>query len=89
MWCGGGRPSIIEGLMTILHAQVRNGRVVVDEPTDLPDGANVELLVLDAVAAMDESERVALDASIKRGLAEADRGDLHSVDSVLTRLRRI
>ncbi|MEO8215389.1 MAG: hypothetical protein ABI560_19470 [Myxococcales bacterium] len=51
--------------MPILHAQVRNGRVVVDEPTDLPDGANVERLVIDAVAEMDESERVALDASIK------------------------
>jgi len=75
--------------MTILHAQVRNGRVVVDEPTNLPDGSNVELLVLDAAAELDEPERAALDASISRGLAEADRGELHSVDYVLARLRRI
>lgn len=75
--------------MTILHAQVRNGRVVVDEPTDLPDGAKVELLVLDAAADMDNSERVALEASIGRGLAEADRGELHSIADVLERLRQI
>lgn len=35
--------------MTILHARVRNGRVTVDEPTDLTDGAKVDLLLLDAV----------------------------------------
>lgn len=75
--------------MTILHAQVRNGRVVVDEPTNLPDGSNVELLVLDAAPELDEPERAALDGSISRGLAEADRGELHSVDDVLARLRRI
>ena len=75
--------------MTILHAHVRNGRVVVDEPTDLPDGAKVDLLVLDAAAEMNETERAALEASIGRGLAEADRGELHSVDDVLARLRRI
>ena len=75
--------------MTILHARVQNGRVVVDEPTDLPDGAKVDLLLLDAAAEMGEEERTALEASIGRGLAQADRGELHSIDEVLARLRRI
>jgi hypothetical protein len=75
--------------MTILHTQVRNGRVVVDEPTGLPDGVKVALLVLDAAADMPPAEQAALEASIDRGLAEADRGVLHSVDEVLDRLRRI
>jgi hypothetical protein len=75
--------------VTILHARVQNGRVLVDEPTDLPDGAKVELLLLDAAADMDADEHAALEASIRRGLDEADRGELHSVDEVVTRLRRI
>ena len=75
--------------MTILHAHVRNGRVVVDEPTDLPDGANVELLVLDAAPDMDERERTASEESMNRGVAQADRGELYSVDDVLACLRRI
>ena len=75
--------------MIILHAQVRYGRVVVEEPTDLPDWVKVELLVLDAAADMPPAEQAALDASIDRGLAEADRGVLRSVDEVLNRLRRI
>jgi hypothetical protein len=76
-------------LMTILHALVRNGRVVVDEPTDLPDGSKVDLLLLDASADMGPEEQAALEASISRGLAQADRGELHSVDEVLARLRQI
>ena len=75
--------------MTILHARVQNGRVLVDEPTDLPDGAKVELLLLDAAADMDVDEQAALEASIRRGLEEADRGELHSVEEVGARLRGI
>lgn len=40
-------------------------------------------LVLDTAADMVDSERVALEASIGRGLAEADREELHSVKDVL------
>jgi hypothetical protein len=75
--------------MTILRASVRNGHVVVDEPTDLPEGAKVELLVLDASAEMDGSERAELEASIGRGLSEADRGQLITVEDVLARLKRV
>jgi hypothetical protein len=75
--------------MTILRALVKNGRVVVDEPTSLPDGAQVELLVLDAGEEMGADEQAALDASLDRGLAQADRGEVHSIDDVLAKLRRI
>lgn len=75
--------------MTILHALVRNGRVVVDAPTDLPDGSKVDLLLLDVAAELVPDEQAALEASIGRGLAEADRGEGCSVDEILARLRRI
>jgi hypothetical protein len=35
------------GQMQALKVQVKNGRLVVDEPTDLPDGAEVEVVVID------------------------------------------
>jgi hypothetical protein len=60
------------------HALVRSGRVVVDEPTDLPHGSKVDLLLPDAAADMGPEEQAALDASIGRGLAQADRDELHS-----------
>jgi hypothetical protein len=75
--------------MTILRALVKNGRVQVDEPTDLPDGARVDLLVIDAAADLGADEEAELEESLKRGLDEADRGDVHSVEEVLARLRRI
>jgi hypothetical protein len=85
---GGGVPGY-DGFMTILHALVKNGRVVVEEPTNLPDGARVELLVLDAGEDMAADEQTALDASLGRGLEQAARGEVHSVDEVLAKLRRI
>jgi hypothetical protein len=90
--CGGahtGNPPRYNMEMTILHARVRNGRVVVDEPTDLPDGARVDLLLLDAAAEMDDTERASIEASISRGIAQADRGDVFSVESVIERLRKV
>jgi predicted transcriptional regulator len=51
--------------------------------------SNLDLLLLDAAADMDAEEQAALEASIARGLAEADRGELHSIEEVLARLRRI
>jgi len=37
----------VSGPMLALKAQVKNGRLVLDEPTDLPEGSEVELVVLD------------------------------------------
>ena len=48
-----------------LRAKVKNGRIIVDEPTDLPDGAE---LILVPVA--DDEEPVELSAA---ELAELDR----------------
>ena len=39
-----------------LRARVRNGRLLLDEPTDLPDGTEVELAVVDADE-LDDQER--------------------------------
>jgi hypothetical protein len=57
--------------------QVKNGRLVVDEPTDLPEGAEVEVLVMDDELVDDEltaEERVELHASLDRALDDSDAG---------------
>jgi predicted DNA-binding antitoxin AbrB/MazE fold protein len=74
--------------MAILRGRIESGRIVVDEPIDLPDGTEVEI----AVAESDEmtaEERAELDASIERGMEQATRGEGSSVEDVLRRLRAI
>jgi len=43
-----------------LKARVQNGRLVVDEPTELPEGTEVELLPLDPGDWLDPADREAL-----------------------------
>jgi hypothetical protein len=60
-----------------MHAHkvhVKNGRLILDEPTNLPDGAEVEVLVIDEELTVEE--RAELHASLDRALedSDADRG---------------
>jgi hypothetical protein len=59
--------------MQALTAKVRNGRLVLDEPTNLPEGAEVPVTLVDADDLTDE-ERAALHASIERGIADVEAG---------------
>ncbi len=58
-------------VMGALKARVRNGRLLLDEPTDLPEGKEVELLLADEVLSdedtFDDEERAALDAELEAG----------------------
>lgn len=74
--------------MAILRGRIERGRIVVDEPVDLPDGTEVEIAVADSDE-MTAEERSELDASIERGMAQAARGEGSSVDEVLRRLRTV
>jgi hypothetical protein len=58
-----------------MHARkllVKNGRLVLDEPTTLPDGAEVEVLVIDDE--LSAEERAELHASLDRALDDSDAG---------------
>jgi hypothetical protein len=58
-----------------MHArklQVKNGRLVLDEPTTLPDGAEVEVLVIDDE--LSAEERAELHASLDRALDDSEAG---------------
>lgn len=59
----------------IVHATVKGGLLVVDEPTDLPEGTTVELVVVaEPLDEMNPDERAALMACIDRGMDEIVRG---------------
>jgi hypothetical protein len=78
--------------MQPLKAHVRNGRLVLDEPTDLPEGEVVELVPLDEVLArggdyLDDEERARLHASIERGIADVRAGRTVDARDVIARLR--
>lgn len=48
-----------------IRATVRDGRLVVDEPTLLPEGTTLNLVVDDEGDDLDEEERAALDENLK------------------------
>jgi hypothetical protein len=65
--------------MQALKAHVRNGHFVIDEPTDLPEGTEVELQIVkvaDAWAGVPPGERAALEEAIEEGYRDLENGDV-------------
>ncbi len=72
--------------MTI-KARVRAGRLVVDEPTELPEGTEVELLPLDPGDWLDESDRAALHQALHESDADVAANRLVDAEDILRELR--
>ena len=70
-----------------IRATVRNGRLVVDQATQLPEGTVLDLVVDDDGDQLDEREREALDAAISISLDQAARGEVNDAGKILARLR--
>ncbi len=60
--------------MRALKAHVKSGRLVLDEPTELPEGAEVELVAVEDDD-FEPEERARLLQAIEEGLADVERGD--------------
>ena len=75
-------------MMSTIRARVRNGRLIVNEPTNLPEGTEVDLVVDDASDSLDEAERAALDAAIARAWASVQAGEGRLADDVLADLAK-
>ena len=78
--------------MQPLVARVKNGRLVLDEPTDLPEGEEVRLMPMESdedeeELELDEAEREALDAELRASIAEAKAGQLIDAEEVLAEIR--
>ena len=72
--------------MKALKAQVRGGRLVLDEPTELPEGAEVELTLVEDDG-MDSEERVRLLKELDESQAEYERGEHDNAFEFLAQLR--
>lgn len=73
-------------MMSSIRARVRNGRLTVDEPTSLPEGTELDLVVDDAGDNLDEAERAALNTAISRAWASVQAGEGRAADDVLADL---
>ena len=73
------------GSMQALKAVVKNGRLVLDEPTKQPEGTEVELLSIDD--AIDPDERALILQAIEEGFADIERGDHVDAFEFLAQLR--
>jgi hypothetical protein len=72
--------------MTI-KARVRAGRLVIDEPTDLPEGTELELLPLDPGDWLDDADRALLHDALRESEGDVAAGRLVSAEDVLRELR--
>ena len=71
--------------MQALKAHVKNGRLVLDEPTNLPEGAEVTLTISDEDE-MDDAERARLHRALERSMAQAKAGQSIDTDEVIGKL---
>lgn len=74
-------------VMQVLRAKVVNGRLLVDEPTTLPDGTEVDLTVADDGDDLDDDERTALHAALDVAWASARVGRTNDAQDMIRKLR--
>ena len=72
--------------MLTVRARVRNGRLIVDEPTDLPEGSELQLTVLEDD--LDDEDRARLHAALDAADEELRAGKGIPGDQFLADLRR-
>lgn len=70
-----------------LKAHVHNRRLVVDEPTELPEGTEVTLLPLDPGDWLDPADREALHQALADSQRDLEAGRLVDAEEVLRELQ--
>jgi hypothetical protein len=70
-----------------LKARGKAGRLVVDGPTDLSEGTEVELLPLDPGDWLDEGDRAALHKVLSDSEEDVKTGRVVDADAILRELR--
>lgn len=74
--------------MSAIRARVQQGRLILDEPTALPEGTVLDLVVDDEGDDLDDAERAALNQAISRAWASLRAGEGRSADAVLASIRK-
>ena len=71
-----------------LKGRVHNGRLVVDEPTGLPEGTEVPLLPLNPGDWLDPADRLVLERALVASEKDIEAGRLIEAEEMLRELRR-
>jgi len=70
-----------------LRAHVENGRIVADEPLDLPDGTLLRVVPVQKVdEKMSAEERAELEQAIEEGYEDFERHDYEDANALAARL---
>ena len=73
--------------MSSLRARVENGRLVLDEPTSLPDGTVVDLVADDEGDDLTDTDRAALHAALARSWESLNAGLARPASEIIDELR--
>ena len=73
--------------MTAMKARVKDGHIVVDEPTSLPEGAELYVVAVPDPDALADDERAELDAAIDEGFEDLRAGRMIDGEAYLADLR--
>jgi hypothetical protein len=76
------------GVMTPLRARVQDGRLRLDQPTELPEGTELDLVIDDEGDDLTERERQALHETLSRSWTSAQTGKLRPAAAIISELRR-
>lgn len=69
-----------------LKAKVHSGRLVMDEPVDLPEGTEVELVPAEDADSLSVEDRARLHAALERSAAQFRDGQGIAADEALRRI---
>jgi hypothetical protein len=74
--------------MSPLRARVKDGRLVLDEPTALPDGTVIDLVADDDGDDLTDQERRAMHEALSASWKSAEADQLRPASEILGELRR-
>ena len=74
--------------MKTLKARVRNGHLILDEPSDFPEGTEIDLAMVDSSDELDAAESAALQEVLADSWASALRGETQPAGELLAKLRK-
>jgi len=73
--------------MNRLRARVEKGRLILDEPTTLPDGTVLDLVLDDEGDDLTDEDREALHGALTRSLESLEKGDIRPAFATIDELR--
>ena len=73
--------------MNRLRAQVKNGRLILDEPTTLPGGTVLDLVLDDEGDDLADEDREALHEALSQSFESLKRGDTRPASEIIDELR--